>query len=176
MAKHRDASQRIYIAQGEHAISDQEDDLITTILGSCVAVCLRDPELNLGGMNHILVPEGGPTNQNARGAGALAMETLINAMMKRGAQRHRLTAKVFGGAAVVEGLSDIGLHNAEFVFGFLRDDGIRVLSQSVGGNRARQVRFWPASGRAQQRFVHASDAPTEVREQPAPSGNDLELF
>ena len=176
MSEGFDRENRVYIAQGEQAVSDEDGRVITTILGSCVCACLHDPELGLGGMNHILVPDGGPSDIAARGAGAMAMETLINAMMKRGARRDRLTAKVFGGAAVVAGLSDIGEMNAKFVFRFLGDEGIPVLSQSVGGTKARQVRFWPASGRAQQRFVQAAPEAERITVAPPAPQNDVELF
>ncbi len=164
-----------YIAQGEQAIGDHPDDLITTILGSCVAVCLRDPVIALGGMNHILVPSGVTNDLSARGAGACAMETLINSMLKRGAQKSRLEAKVFGGASIIAGLSNVGIRNSEFVFHYLKIEGIPCLSQSVGGTMARQVRFWPHSGSARQRLVRAEEAPV-VRPEVTFKANDLELF
>lgn len=165
---------RVYIAQGEQAVSRGDATVIFTILGSCVAVCLRDPELQLGGMNHILVPDGSISDLGVRGVGASAMETLINALMKRGAVRARLEAKVFGGAAIVAGLSDIGARNSDFVLSYLEDECIPCLSRSLGGTLPRQIRFWPGSGRVQQRFVRAEEAPRERLVSPKP--NDLELL
>ncbi len=166
---------RRYIAQGEQAIGHEPDDVITTILGSCVAVCLRDPVIGIGGMNHILVPSVVMSDLGARGAGACAMETLINTLLKKGAQKTRLEAKVFGGASIIAGLSDVGLRNSEFVFEYLQVEGISCLSQSVGGTMARQVRFWPHSGRVKQRFVRNEDAPIVKPETVQPT-NDLELL
>ena len=156
-------------------MGDSDGQVISTILGSCVSVCLWDCGLRLGGMNHILVPEGGFSDLGARGAGATAMERLINTMMKRGAQRDRLIAKVFGGAAIVSGLSDIGAQNSAFVLDYLETERIPCSSKCVGGSRARLVRFWPASGRAQQRFVRADDAP-KVWMPARPPASELELL
>ena len=164
-----------FITQGEFAVGDQPETAIQTILGSCVAVCLRDPVLRLGGMNHILLPDAGPGRIGAASFGASDMERLMNALIKRGALRTRLEAKVFGGAAVVAGLSDIGARNTAFVRAFLAAEGIAILSENTGGDRPRQVRFWPESGRAQHRFVGL----TEVNEPTPPKaarGNEVELF
>ena len=165
-----------FIAQGEFAVGDRPETVIQTILGSCVAVCLRDPVLRLGGMNHILLPDSGGGRIGAASFGASDMERLMNALLKRGAVRGRLEAKVFGGAAVVAGLSDIGARNAAFVRSFLAAEGIATLSENVGGDRARQVRFWPESGRAQHRFVGLTEV-NEPRTAPvAARGNEVELF
>jgi chemotaxis protein CheD len=163
------------IAQGEYGIGDQPELVLSTILGSCVAVCLRDPVLRLGGMNHILLPDAAGGRIGAASFGASDMERLMNALLKRGALRNRLEAKVFGGAAVVTGLSDIGARNAAFVRAFLAAEGIATLSENTGGDRPRQVRFWPESGRAQHRFVGLTEV-DEPRLPPAARGNEVELF
>ncbi|MEL6517325.1 MAG: chemotaxis protein CheD [Pseudomonadota bacterium] len=167
-----DAPAKTYIVQGEQAIGYRPDHVITTILGSCVSVCLWDQVRHIGGMNHILLPD----SQGAMlGAGASAMETLINAMMKAGAAKLDCRAKVFGGAAIIDGLSDIGSRNAAFAMGYLKTEGIEVVAHSTGGRSARQIRFWPSTGQAQQRLVQASDvAPEAVSAVPA--GNDIELL
>jgi chemotaxis protein CheD len=164
-----------FIAQGEFAIGNRPDSLITTILGSCVAVCLRDPVERIGGMNHILLPDDAGGRIGAASFGVSDMERLMNALLKRGAVRSRLEAKVFGGAAVVTGLSDIGARNAAFVRSFLAAEGIVMLSENLGGDRPRQVRFWPESGKAQQRFVGLADV-HEPRPSAAGRGNEVELF
>jgi chemotaxis protein CheD len=163
------------ITQGEFAVGDRPETVISTILGSCVAVCLRDPVLRIGGMNHILLPDAAGGRIGAASFGASDMERLLNALIKRGAVRNRLEAKVFGGAAVVSGLSNIGERNTAFVRTFLAAEGIAMLSENTGGDRPRQVRFWPESGRAQHRFVGL----TEVEEPTPPTaarGNEVELF
>jgi chemotaxis protein CheD len=156
-------------------VGDRPDVVISTILGSCVAVCLRDPVLRIGGMNHILLPDAAGGRIGALSFGASDMERLMNALLKRGAMRSRLEAKVFGGAAVVSGLSDIGARNTAFVRAFLAAEGIAMLSESTGGDRPRQVRFWPESGRAQHRFVGLTEV-EEPSAPPAARGNEVELF
>ena len=165
----------VLITQGEFAVCDRPETMISTILGSCVAVCLRDPMLRVGGMNHILLPSTGGGRIGAANFGASDMERLVNALIKRGAVRGRLEAKVFGGAAVVAGLSDIGARNAAFVREFLAAEGIAILSENVGGDRPRQVRYWPESGRAQHRFVGLTEV-NEPRPPQAVRGNEVELF
>lgn len=164
-----------YISQGEHAIGTLPHEVISTILGSCVAVCLWDGRVRMGGMNHILLPDDAGGKLGAMSFGASDMERLMNALLKRGADRKRLQAKMFGGAAVVAGLSDIGARNADFVRGFLSAEGIPLSSENVGGTRARQVRFWPESGRAQLRFVGYAEV-DEPRRAPVAKANDVELF
>ncbi len=164
-----------YIVQGGHAVGARPSDVISTILGSCVAVCLWDAAARVGGMNHILLPDDASGRLGALSFGASDMERLINALLKRGAERRRFQAKMFGGAAIVTGLSDIGCQNADFARGFLKVERIPLVSESVGGRRARQVRFWPASGRAQVRFVGRAEVAEPTRP-PAPAANDVELF
>lgn len=174
-ARSSPSARRVYIAQGEQAIGSRPEDVIHTILGSCIAVCLWSPEQRIGGMNHILLPEDPGRDIAARGAGAYAMERLVNGLMKSGASRTDLCAKVFGGASIVAGLSDIGHRNARFVFDYLDAEGIPCLSQSTGGKQARQIRFWPATGQVQHRFVRSDQAP-DVRVAPAEAANGLELL
>ncbi len=169
------AHPRAYIAQGEQAIGDRPEHVISTILGSCISVCLWAPSRGIGGMNHILLPDGPGVDLSARGAGASAMERLVNALMKEGVRRDMLQAKVFGGASIVAGLSDIGQRNAAFVFEYLETEGIPCVSNSTGGHQARQIRFWPATGQVKQRFVLADEAPAP-RPDAVDVANDLELF
>ena len=165
----------IYIAQGEFAVGDSAEHQISTILGSCVAVCLWDNVNRVGGMNHILLPEGSTTDIQTRSIGAGAMEALINGMLKCGAMKECFEAKVFGGAAIIKGLSDIGERNAEFAINFLATERIPVIGQSVGGSSARRVQFWPESGRARQKVAASSEVSVAPKPSPKPA-NDLELF
>lgn len=169
------ADTTVYVSQGEQAIGNRDTHVITTILGSCVAVCLIDARRRIGGMNHILVPDAGMSRITVLGAGATAMERLINALLKAGTGKADLAAKVFGGAAVVQGLSDIGEKNARFVFEYLENEGIPCISRSVGGVRARRLNFWPASGQVRQRFISAAEVPVEVPKTPV-AANGLELL
>lgn len=154
------AQRRINILQGEFAVSSDADCVITTLLGSCVAVCLHDPLLMIGGMNHILLP--GDSSQGDSGAsgrlGVHLMELLINGLLKLGANRDRLQAKLFGGARTVKGLSDIGKRNVEFSRNFLSREGISILPGSTGGEQGRKLQFTPCNGKVRLQFMaHVSD-------------------
>lgn len=164
----------VYIAQGEYALSDKEDVVISTILGSCVATCLWDPETKVGGMNHFLLPKGPPSRADVSSFGANAMELLINALIRAGASRERLRAKVFGGAEMYKGLTNAGNQNGLFVLSYLEREGIPCDGKSLGGNQARRVEFTPTLGRARQKLVEDSHI---VETAPPPEKtHDLELF
>lgn len=124
--------------------------LIVTVLGSCVSVCLMDPVLRIGGMNHFMLPERAGTasllSEPAR-YGAHAMEMLINNLLTMGAQRSRLVAKVFGAGRVLPGMSDVGARNAQFALEYLKRENIPVKAQDVGGNHARKVYLFVETGR-----------------------------
>ena len=107
---------RINVVQGEYSVSADPNVVFTTILGSCVAACIRDPVAGVGGMNHFLLPgnENGARSTEAERYGVHLMELLVNGLMKKGARRDRLEAKLFGGAKMMERLSDIGKLNASF--------------------------------------------------------------
>nr|WP_230975621.1 chemotaxis protein CheD [Acetobacter garciniae] len=125
------------------------------MLGSCISVCMFDPAARIGGMNHFLLPGVGEGEDSlAMRFGVNAMEMLINGILKAGGNRDQLVCKTFGGAAVVPSLGRVGQDNCHFVLQYLSDEGIRCISQSLGGSQARRVRFWPTTGRAQQNLVH----------------------
>jgi chemotaxis protein CheD len=153
-------AKKIHVIQGEQYVTDDPDVLLTTILGSCVAACMRDPEAGIGGMNHFLLPDTDGCGGTAQRFGAHAMELLINDILRRGGKRHRLEAKLFGGGRMFNGLSDVGEANATFAERFLKDEGVPVLGGSLRGAQARRVQFWPVSGRAMQRFV---DDPSQIQ-------------
>ncbi len=170
--------------QGEHAVSDNAEVVLTTVLGSCVAACMRDPVSGVGGMNHFLLPGvlDGAAKGQAMERGVHAMELLINALLQSGAQRNRLEAKLFGGARMIKNLSDIGAQNAAFAVDFLRQERIVCHGSSLGGDQARRIRFWPALGRAQQKLLGQSEAGVFASEMkiaaaPAPAPSlDVEFF
>ena len=179
-----EADRREHVVQGHFAVTGDRAMVLTTLLGSCVAACMYDPVAGVGGMNHFLLP--GDDGEGAEGLryGVQSMELLVNGLLQRGAQRHRLEAKLFGGAAVVEGFSDIGAQNAAFAERFLQDEGIAHRGGSLGGKLARRIQFWPASGRARQLFLAPSEAvlstekaikATKAPPPPADDG-DMELF
>lgn len=187
MTGHADAGQanagmrRVHVGQGEHVVTGDASVMLTTVLGSCVAMCLRDPVIGLGGMNHFLLPEGAGTGANAaRRYGAYSMEVLINDCLKMGARRERLEAKLFGGGRMFDTLRDVGGANADFAEQFLRDEGIPLVGGSLRGAGGRRVQYWPTTGRALQRAVTDSAALPDlklVRAAPVvPDAGALELF
>ena len=166
---------RINIVQGEYHVSGDKVLSISTLLGSCVAACINDPVAEVGGMNHFLLPGDAAASPLFSRHGVHLMELLINGLLKKGAARHRLEAKLFGGARTMLGLGDIGATNAKFAQDFLRREGIAITGGSLGGETGRRIQFWPASGRAMQKFVRAvEEKPVAVPALP-PTG-DLELF
>jgi len=169
------AGTKRHLIQGEHLVVDDPDTVVTTILGSCVSACLRDPVMGIGGMNHFLLP--GRSETEGVQYGAYAMEVLINALLKRGARRDRLEAKLFGGARMVQGLTDIGAQNARFARTFLEHEGIAFLGGSLGGASARRLLYWPVSGVARQHRLAVATSEV-VRERPVSQayGGDVELF
>ena len=127
-----------HVIQGEQCVSEDPQDVLATLLGSCVAACLHDPVAGIGGMNHFLLPgdAGGGERSHAERYGVHAMELLVNALLARGAARSRLEAKLFGGASTMQGLSDIGAMNAAFAKRFLQRETIRITSECLGGRAA----------------------------------------
>lgn len=143
----------VTVLQGEYKVSKDPSVVFSTVLGSCIAACIYDERNGVGGMNHFLLASSTANTAKSARYGIHAMEMLINGLMKKGADRRVLKAKVFGGAKMSANLHDIGGNNADFVQQFLQDEGIPVVSSSVGGNSARRVRFHPATGKAQGTHV-----------------------
>ena len=139
-------NEAVKVLPGEYFVHD-EDILITTTLGSCIAACLWDRERKIGGMNHFMLPEG--SGDSGR-YGSYAMELLINELMKRGASRMTLEAKVFGGGAVISGMNtiNVGERNTRFVIDYLQTERIPIVSKDVMEIYPRKVCFLPASGKA----------------------------
>ena len=150
-----DPDRRIHIVQGEYKVSGDPNVVVSTLLGSCVAACIRDPVAGVGGMNHFLLPgeDARSHSHEAERYGDYLMELLVNGLMKQGAHRDRLEAKLFGGARMMRGLSDIGKKNAEFAERYLKYEGITVVGKDLGGQRGRRIQYWPVSGRARQSYV-----------------------
>lgn len=136
----------IHIIQGQFHVSDRPEDVLSTVLGSCVAACLYDPLRRIGGMNHFLLPGNDPNaGQNVK-YGAHSMEQLINAMLQAGASRQRLEVHIFGGANVVKGLGRFGDMNAAFTREFVRQEGFVLRTADTGGTVGRRLRFHPVTG------------------------------
>jgi len=139
------------ILPGEYYYTPK-DMLIVTVLGSCVSACIRDRVTGLGGMNHFMLPDSGEASSPVSASmryGTYAMEVLINELLKAGARRENLEAKVFGGGAVLRGFSamNVGERNAEFVMNYLKTEKMRVLAEDLNDIYPRKVYFFPRTGK-----------------------------
>lgn len=167
-----------------------KDMMIVTVLGSCVSACIRDRITGIGGMNHFMLPDGGgdsdsPVSVSMR-YGTYAMEVLINDLLKAGARRENLEAKVFGGGNVLRGFIaiNVGERNAQFVRHYLRAENIRIVAEDLNDIHPRKVYFFPRSGRVLVKKLKQLNNNTLVnREQDyaqrlhtAPVAGDVELF
>jgi len=170
---------RLTVAQGDSIVSGDPDVEFTTVLGSCVAVCLHDGRAGVGGMNHFLLAEPAPiANEDARllnRYGVHSMELLINAMLKQGAIRQNLKARIYGGATMRQGLGEIGNSNIQFARRFLTNENIAILGENVGGVSARRVEFRPAAGLSRCKTVSTQPVEQIIIKSPPVSG-DVELF
>lgn len=162
-------AKKIHVVQGEYVVVDDATVVLGTILGSCVAACLRDPEAGVGGMNHFLLPGdiSKAASDDAERYGVHLMELLINGLLKRGAQRPRLEGKLFGGARMLDGLSDIGAKNAVFARSYLKNEGIKLVAEDLGGRQGRRLEYYPVSGRARQIFLSGDSQKAPLIEAPA---------
>ncbi|CAK0754950.1 putative chemoreceptor glutamine deamidase CheD [Gammaproteobacteria bacterium] len=175
------------ILPGEYYVTSR-DMVLVTVLGSCIAACIRDPVLCIGGMNHFMLPEhgGDPDSVLSLSAryGAYAMELLINHLLKMGASRSRLEAKVFGAGRVLAGVTDVGARNTAFVLQYLDRERIRLLASDLGGPYPRKVYFFPDSGRVLVRELRTLHNDTLISRERAyshvidtvPMEGDAELF
>ncbi|MBB5516653.1 chemotaxis protein CheD [Rubricella aquisinus] len=148
------------VLPGDHLVLQNEDAAIMTLLGSCVAACIRDPLSGAGGLNHFLLPDGGSGTGASARYGVHAMELLINALLRRGSARGDLEAKVFGGGNVMDtaATNTIGARNAEFVRRFLKDEGIKLVAEDLGGSHARRVVYIPKTGRTRVQVIAGAGA------------------
>lgn len=157
----------VKILPGEFFVTTTQTVLVT-VLGSCVAACIRDRERGIGGMNHFMLPDGGRevAGTSAR-YGVYAMELLVNQILKLGGRRSALEAKVFGGGRVMASLAqaNVGERNAEFVLEFLKNEGIPVVARDLLDVHPRKVYFFPETGRVLvKRLVRVNNATVVRRE------------
>lgn len=153
----------VKVLPGEFYVSDQEE-MLSTVLGSCVSACIHDVRRGIGGMNHFMLPEPVGERDNwsstvgrAARYGSDAMEQLINAILKAGGQRADLRVKVFGGGRVLARMSDVGQCNIEFVRRYIAAENLELVASDLGDVFPRQVQFFPHSGRARVRLLRRSD-------------------
>ena len=175
-------SDAVKVLPGEFFVHD-EDILVTTTLGSCIAACLWDRDKRIGGMNHFLLPDMGAGSGGGGDSGrygSFAMDLLIGELVKRGATRSSMEAKVFGGGAVVSGMNtiNVGERNTLFVLDYLRTERITVVSKDVLDIYPRKLCYLPASGKAMvKRLASANTEGLAAQERAAvSSGGSVDLF
>lgn len=145
---------------GEYYVTT-DDEMITTVLGSCIAACIRDTELGVGGMNHFMLPEtaafGVSATEsvigNAMRYGNYAMEHLINTILRNGGKRKNLEVKLFGGGKIIPTLGDVGLKNVNFVLEYVDTEALTLVSHDLGDIYPRKVNYYPQTGRVRMKKI-----------------------
>jgi chemotaxis protein CheD len=178
----------VKILPGEYYVTTQ-GEAVVTVLGSCVSACIRDRRSGIGGMNHFMLPESFPgevATANGRGEryGNIAMEQLVNSVLKAGGDRRELEVKVFGGGRVLAQMTDVGKRNIDFVRHYLKADNLAVTAEDLGDIYPRHVQYFPATGKVRVRQLRSMHNDTiVVRERgylnqlkSDPVTGDVELF
>lgn len=182
----------VRILAGEYYVTHCEE-MITTVLGSCISVCIRDTAIHIGGMNHFMLPEenrpsgdDSPRRLTADAAyGSYAMERLINCILKYGGRRENLEIKIFGGGRIIGGMTDIGQQNIAFVRGYLRTEHLAVVAEDVGGDLPRRMAYLPVTGRVLVKKLRNIRSETIVKQERvyrddlrrvSTQGGEVELF
>lgn len=162
------ACMTVKVLAGEFYVSNH-DELVTTVLGSCVSACIHDARRGIGGMNHFMLPEPcgerdswTATVGRASRYGSDAMEQLINAILGAGGQRADLQVKIFGGGRVLAQMTDIGQRNIDFVHRYIATERLNLCASDLGDVYPRQVQFFPSSGRARVRLLRRHDDVRQV--------------
>ena len=179
----------VKVFPGEHFVTANPDEMLVTILGSCVTACIRDPLAGVGGMNHFMLPEamggGWDTASGSMRYGNVAMERLINDILIQGGMRQRLEIKVFGGGNVMKGAtSNIGHRNADFVETYLVAENLPITAHHLRGSLPRRVHYFPSTGRVmllelqrtEQEAVVRSEGLYKSKIQVEPIAGSAELF
>lgn len=163
----------VRVLPGGYYVTSRSDEVLTTTLGSCVAACIRDPLIGIGGMNHFMLasardPDGRwGTASAAMRYGSFAMEHLINAILKAGGNRRRLEVKLFGGGNLMGNSTMIGSDNADFAETYCAAEGFAVASHDLRGNLPRHVEYFPRTGRVLRKILRpdAAEARTVLAEE-----------
>ena len=151
------------VLPGEHVIVREPDEYLATVLGSCIAACIRDPLTGVGGMNHFMLPERAPavgvSSRELMRYGNHAMAVLIDDLVKAGGRRERLEIKIIGGANVIASSCKVGDENAAFIRRFLGEQGLKLEAEDVGGTYPRRIIYHPYTGKVNRLFLRrATDA------------------
>jgi len=163
------------ILPGEFYVSTH-GEMIVTVLGSCIAACIRDRVRGIGGMNHFMLPQQGEHSSDVWGSnptthasryGNWAMEYLINEILKRGGRRENLEVKLFGGGQMIASMTDIGQRNILFAMEYLRREGLQAVASDVGDVFARKVLYFPDTGAVKVRRIRQLQNDTLIRREAA---------
>lgn len=178
------------ILPGEYYVTTH-DEIITTVLGSCVSACVWDTKYNVGGMNHFMLPisdsgtwGGSELLSTSTRYGNYAMEHMINDILTHGGRRGNLAIKIFGGGKIISEMSNIGKKNIDFVHGYIRNEGLKLLSEDTGDIYPRKVVFYPATGRVKMKKLKQLHNDTIIQREKAyqhdlvdtPVEGTIELF
>ncbi len=177
----------VKIFSGDAYVSTKPNEMLVTILGSCVAACIRDPIAGVGGMNHFLLPGNESTVTELSAAnryGVFAMESLINGILKAGGRKERLEVKVFGGGNVINNSIRIGSKNASFIREFLKAEGIKIVSEDLEGDLPRRIHYYPDTGKVMMRKLKRKEDMQVLEEEKKytqtltakPVEGDIDLF
>ena len=180
MRKYYDAALNkniVKISPGEYYITDQ-DEVITTVLGSCISACIRDVRIGIGGMNHFMIlvrckHTSHPESDLDMRYGTFAMEHLINDIYKFGGVRKNLEIKLFGAGNVLSSGGDVGQKNIEFIKNFIHTEGYTVTSEDLGGNHPRKINYYPLTGKVMMKKV-MSDNVQDICKQEEKLQNQVE--
>ncbi|MGB0835967.1 MAG: chemoreceptor glutamine deamidase CheD [Psychrobium sp.] len=173
----------VKVVAGDYYVTEQ-DEVICTVLGSCVSTCIRDTQTGIGGINHFLLPDSDcDILSSSNRYGVFAMEQLINAIIKYGGRRENFEIKIVGGGNMMTGVNDIGQRNIAFVQQFLETEGLVVKAMDVGGNQARRIQYIAKTGQLMvQKLKEGSNARTVALELESQrsiqkqTDDDVELF
>lgn len=179
------------ILPGEYYVT-VNDEIIVTVLGSCVSACIRDRVFGIGGMNHFMLPvskeEQGlmPRLGTSARYGNFAMEQMINDILKNGGHRKNLEVKIFGGGRVLKNMQsiDVGVRNIDFVKEYIREEGLTLLSEDVGDIYPRKVIYNPMTGKVRVKKLKTLHNRTIIERESSymdtldkkPVEGDIELF
>ena len=178
----------VKVFPGEYFVTGKPDEVLVTVLGSCVSACIRDPRAGIGGMNHFMLPHSKAGNwagdmQSTR-FGNFAMEKLINELLKAGCSRNSLEIKVFGGGNVTDTQNAIGTDNSDFILRYLEAEGLRITAQDLRGQLPRRIHYTPATGKVIRRLLGTGESSAVAREEKdyvsrlsqRSTGGEIQLF
>lgn len=173
----------VKVVAGDYYVS-QQDEMICTVLGSCVSTCIRDPLVGIGGINHFLLPDADcDLLSESNRYGVFAMEQLINSIIKYGGRRENFEIKIVGGGNMMSGTNDVGQRNIAFIKRFMRTEGLTISAEDLGGDQARRIQYIVKTGQLMvhklKKSVNRKTMVTEIKSQrniQQHTNNDIELF